>query len=172
MKLKKGTLLNYTFKNFLGYPFFFEFMYYLSSPINLFCLFFKTVDSMFLFNILVKLCFGAICSTFYFKKKLKNNTYMILLFSLSYIFSGWFLAYYYSILWLDVFMFFPLYQYFLEKLFDDKKILGYVFGLALIILFNFFFAMHICFYTLIYLMTRLINCQRTLFLINRTSEKE
>ena len=148
-KLREGTLLSYSFNNGLGLPTTFNYLYYLSSPFNLIAIFFKSPDGMYLSTIILKLIIGSICMTSYVKTKTNNNL-IIFLATITYLFSGWFLAYYFFLTWLDVFIFFPLYQKGLESLLDNKKSTLYIIALALITISNIYLAFSIYIYTIIY----------------------
>ncbi len=148
-KLKDGHLLSYSFSNGLGNPFIFNYIYYLSSPFNLIALLFKNPDSMYLSTLLLKLLIGSICMTFYTRSKTKNN-YIVFIATLSYLFSSWFLTYYYCTMWLDVFALLPLYQKGLEDLLDKKKVNTYIITLALMSLGNIYLAFPVYIYTIIY----------------------
>ena len=149
MKIKTGTLLNYSFNNGLGNAFIFDFWYYLASPINLIALFFNSPNSMYLSTVLVKIAIASICMTFYVKKK-SNNYSVIIISTLAYVFSGWLLAYYYYTPWLDIFMVFPLFQYGLEKLLDENKYHIYIFTLSYMMATNMYLCFSVCVYTILY----------------------
>jgi len=148
-KIKTGSLLNYSFNNGLGTPFIFTYIYYLASPLNLIALLFKTVDGMYLSTLLIKLLVGSLTITYYAKNK-TNNNYIIFIAAISYIFSSWFLAYYYNSMWLDIFVLLPLYQKGLEDLLNKKKPSIYIFSLALITISNIHLAIPVYLYTIIY----------------------
>ena len=148
-KMKTGTLLNYTFNNGLGAATIFDFIYDLASPFNIIALLFKDPDWMYLSTILIKLVFGTICMTYYTSKK-NNNNYIIIISTLAYIYSSWFIAYYYYLPWLDVFMVFPLFQYGLEQLLDEHKYHIYIFTLSYMIATNLYLCFTVCIYTIIY----------------------
>lgn len=154
-KLKTGTLENYSFNNGLGAASIFNYVYYLSSPINLLCLLFKNPNTMFIFLLIIRVSVTTILSTFYFKKK-SNNTFITYLCSIAYTFSGWFLTYYFCNIWIDIFMIFPLFHYSLEKLINENKCKLYIFSLAYIIISNFYLSFMICLYTLIYYLVNII----------------
>ncbi len=149
MKMKTGTLLNYSFNNGLGNPTAFDFIYYIASPFNLVALLFNNPNMMYLIVTLTKIAICAITTTFYCKKK-TDNYYIIFISTMSYVFSSWFLAYYYYTPWLDVYMIFPLFQYGLEELLDKHKYNIYIFSLAYILSTNFYLAFPVCLYTLLY----------------------
>ncbi len=149
MAIKTHTISSYSFNNGLGNPLIFNFIYYLSSPLNLIALFFNNPNSMYLSCLLFKLALTSLTITFYAKQK-TNNNFLPTIICLSYVFSSWFFAYYFTLPWLDIFLIFPLFQYGLEKLLNEHKYHLYIFTLAFTIISNFYLAIPILFYTLIY----------------------
>lgn len=161
MGIKTNTLELFSFNNGLGNPIIFNFLYYLSSPLNIIALPFNSPDLMYLSTIIIKLIFTTITITFYIKKKTNNNA-LSTIGAISYVFSSWFLAYYYYLPWLDIFLIFPLFQYGLEKLLTEKKCTMYIFSLAYAIISNFHLTFPIFIYTIIYFVIyKLIYCQDT-----------
>ena len=148
-KLKNGTLLNYSFNNGLGNPFTFNYIYHLISPLNLIALFFNSPDSMYMSTIILKVLVGSLITTYYVKSK-TDNLFIIFISTISYIFSSWFLAYYYYLPWLDVFILFPLFQKGLEDLLNNNKKSLYIISLSLITIANFYLAFSIYIYTIVY----------------------
>ena len=148
-KLKTGTLLNYSFSNGLGNAFIFDFLYYLASPFNLIALFFNNPDLMYLSSLIVRIAITSIFMTFYVQKK-TDNFLIIFISTISYVFSGWFLAYYYYLPWLDIFMIFPLFNYGLEQLINKKKYHIYILTLSYMISTNLYLSFPVCIYTLLY----------------------
>ena len=153
MNIKNGTLELYSFNNGLGNPFIFNFSYYLISPVNFIGLLFNNGDLMYLAVILVKLAISAITVTFYTKKHNGSNITSTIA-AVSYAFSSWFLAYYYNIMWLDLFMIFPLFQYYLEQLITNKKIIGFIFTFSYLYVTNFYQAFAVLVYTIVYFIIR------------------
>ncbi len=153
MRLKTGTLYPFTFNNGLGNSFYFNFAYYLTSPINLVALLFKNPDVMYLSVIVVKMFITAIICTFYTRKKGGSNLTSLIV-TLSYVFSSWFIVYYYNIMWLDTFMIFPLVQYGLEELISKNKVAIFIFALAYCFYTNFLLAFAVIVYVLVYFIIR------------------
>lgn len=151
--IKNGVLETYSFNNGLGNPFIFNFTYYLISPLNLIGIFFKNGDTMYLSIIIIKIIFTSILTTYYAKKH-NCSDYTSFIATISYVYSGWFLAYYYNITWLDTFMIFPLFQYGLEQLIKENKIYIYIFSLSYMSLTNFSLSFSVLIYGLIYYMIR------------------
>lgn len=159
MGLKTNTLEVFSFNNGLGNPTIFNYLYHLASPLNLIAIFFKTPDAMYLSTIILKLTLASITSTFYFKKKTNNNL-LSTLGSLTYVFSSWLITYYYYMPWLDIFLIFPLFQYGLEELLNNKKYNIYILSLSFAIISNFYLTFPICIYTIIYfIIYKLIYCK-------------
>lgn len=147
--IKEGIFDIYSFNNGLGNPVLFDFLYHLTSPLNAIAFLFDNPNSMYLSTIILKISIAAITTTFYCKKKIKNNLISAIV-AISYVFSSWFIAYYYYLPWLDVFLVFPLFQYGLEKLLNDKKYNIYIFSLSFTLISNFYLAFSVCIYTIIY----------------------
>ena len=154
--IKEGILSNYSFVTSLGGSFIFNYVYYLSSPLNLIALPFNDPNAMFIVIIMAKLIITSITATFYTLKR-TNNKLLSTIVAISYTFSAWFLAYGINIMWVDAFMIFPLFQYGLERLLKDNKIYIYIFSLAYIMISNFYIAFMICLYTLIYFVYHIVT---------------
>lgn len=153
--IKEGTLLKYTFITGFGQPFIFNFLYYLASPLNLIAILFKDANAMYLSVILIKVIITGILTTFYSLKR-TNNTYLSTIIAISYTYSGWFLANYFHIMWLDAFMIFPLFQYGLEELSNNNNPKIYIISLAYILISNFYIAFMVCLYTFVSYLFNLI----------------
>ena len=149
MGIKTNTLEGFSFNNGLGNPTIFNFLYYLASPFNLIALLFNNPDKMYLSTIVFKTAIASLTMTMYLKKK-TNNFFITIIGTISYVFSNWYLAYYFYLPWLDIIMLFPLFQLGLEKLLTNKEPYTYIFSLALLIICNFYLAFPVCIYTLTY----------------------
>ena len=148
-KLRTGLLENYSFNNGFGAPTIFNYVYYLSSPINFLGILFKSPNSMYFALTIIRMIIGTIIITFYIKSKTKNN-FISTLGSIAYIFSGWFITYFTFSIWLDIFFVFPLFQYSLENLMEKGKCKLYIILIAFILISNFYIGFMICLYTLVY----------------------
>ena len=127
-KMKMGMLGTYSFNNGLGNPTIFNYLYYVSSPINFIALLFNSPNLMYFTILLIKLIITSINTTIYAKSKTDNKVAIILA-SLSYCFCGWFLIYYYYLSFVDIFMMFPLFQYGLETSLTKSIIKSILFSL-------------------------------------------
>lgn len=147
--IQNGTITAFSFDNALGSPIYFNYLYYLSSPLNFIALLFKTPEAMFLSVTLIKVFITSITTTYYVRKKTTNQVISTIC-SISYILCSWFIAYGFNIMWLDAFMMFPIFQYGLEELIQKRKYGIYIFSLSYIMYTNFYIAFIVCIYTLIY----------------------
>lgn len=149
MRMRTGTLLNYSFNNGLGNATIFDFLYYIASPLNMIAIFFKSPDMMYFSATLIKIVIATICMTFYTKKKTDNN-YVIFIATISYVYCTWFIAYYYYLPWLDIFLMFPLYQYGLEKLLNEHNYYVYILTLSYMMISNLYLCFAVCIYTIMF----------------------
>lgn len=153
--LKEGILESYSFNNGLGNPTIFNFLYYLASPLNLIAILFKDANAMYLSVILLKIACTAITITFYTRKKIANN-YISAIATISYVFASWFIAYYYYLPWLDIFMIFPLFNYGLEKIVNNESNTIYILTLCYIVITNYSLSFSIIIYTIISYITNMV----------------
>lgn len=158
-RLKNFNYTNYTFMNFLGNPAMFNFVYYLASPFNLIGLLFNNYKSMFLAVIILKLVIASV-SAYYFFSKYDRRIGIIA--SLCYVYSGWFLAYYFNIMWLDGFMMFPLLVVGVQNVLKNKPVM-YILSLSYIYISNFYIGYMLSFFVLVYYLFKLITMKETYY---------
>lgn len=151
-RVKSGEGLLYSFNTGGGIPFYRNFLNYLSSPFNIILFFFKKDNIVMAFSIVIalKAIFASITMAYFLKKFFKNNNFLIVVFSMLYVFSGYFCAYYWNIMWLDGMVFLPLIAYGISKIIDDKKPLLYIISLAVMLFANYFIAYMICIFSVFY----------------------
>ncbi len=144
--------LLYSWHGGFGIPYYRIFFNYLSSPVNIFVLFFnnKNVVDYFTFLLYFKLLLIGGSITFYLKKKFNTDNLILLIPILLYTFSGYFINMYFIVQWLDMLIFLPLLTYSIELLIDKHKIYPYIFILFLIMFINYYIGYMLCIYTAIY----------------------
>lgn len=147
----------YSFKGALGYNFFATFIYYLSSPLNLFSVFIKTEHLTIFYSILVYIKIGlcgvtSLCLLNYFNKKKTN-----ILFSTCYALMAYNLVYYSNYMWIDSVIMCPLVILGLEKLLNENKKVFYCVTLSLSIIFNFYIGYMITIFCIIYFIYKYIS---------------
>lgn len=161
-KLLSGEGLLYSFRLGLGSDFFAHFAYYLASPLNWLIILVpkKFVIEFMTMTIWTKI---ALSGLFFFwfliekfhlegkDKKYHMNTILpALIFSTAYAFSGYVATYSWNIMWMDVIALTPLVIMGLERLVNKGKPGLYYGTLSLAILSNFYIAMILCIFLVLY----------------------
>lgn len=145
--------LQYSFKGGLGYNFYGTMSYYLMSPFNLIIFLFKKENIKYAAQVIIilKMSFLSSTMTYYLKNKFKNgeNIYIIL-FSLSYEFSYFFIGYMHNFIWLDSIMLLPIIMIGLENMDKPLNRIQYCISLTLCMICNFYIAGIICIFLFIY----------------------
>ncbi len=136
----EGSIM-YSFRNASGMNFWGVFLFFLSNPFSLICVFFEKVDFYKLVNVLVilKLCLSAFTASFFFRKCNKNlSRYFSVALALSYSLSAYGLMYYQNIMWLDLMYLYPLLAYGIMILIRENRYTLYTIFLSICVIFNFY----------------------------------
>ena len=151
-RVKSGESILYSFNTGAGIPFFRNFFNYLSSPFNLILFLFKKENIVMAFSIIIalKVIISSVTMSYFLKNSFKNNNFLISIFSLLYVFSGYFCAYYWNIMWLDRMVFLPLIIYGINKIVDDKNPFFFIISLSIMLFANYFIAYMICIFCVLY----------------------
>ncbi len=151
-RITQGKSLLYSWNTGLGSSFLGNFSNYLASPTAIFMLLLghKNMPEAISLMILVKAAFSAAFFSYYLRKTSGKNDFSITAFGVLYAFCGYFIAYYWNIMWTDAFTVFPLVMYGLECLIYHGKWRTYLFSLAFVMLSNYYMAYIICLFSVIY----------------------
>jgi uncharacterized membrane protein YfhO len=155
-RLKSGGSLLYSWSTGLGGSFLGNFFNYLSSPLAVVILFFNhvgVVDAIALM-ILLKCAFSSASFCYYIKNSLGRHDHVSVAFSVLYSFCGFFIAYYWNVMWLDAMMLFPLVILGIERIIDKRKWLLYLVTLSLILISNYYMATMVCLFSILYFLYR------------------
>lgn len=161
-KLQEGSSLFYTNNLDLGSNFLTLYGYYLASPWN-WLLYFVPLDSIPEFaSWMVVLKVGIASFSFYIlcKTKWKRDSVLFFAGSFSYALSGWFAAYNWNIMWLDIFAIAPLVMAGILRLIRQKKIGLYLGSLTFCILSNYYLAIMICLFSVFYFILEWIQVRQ------------
>lgn len=125
---------------------------YLSSPLSLIILLFNREEMPFAITTLVAIkgILSATTFSYYLKKSLKSHSFASASFGVLYAFSGYFLAYYWNIMWLDGMILLPIIALGIEKIIDEGKSSLYVASLALLFYCNYYIGFMICIFAVVY----------------------
>ncbi len=151
-RITTGESLIYSWNTGLGSSFIGNFFNYLSSPFAVFVLIFghentfEAVAAM----IAIKAVLSAMSMSYYLKKSNNSNNLSIVAFGVMYAFCGYFIAYYWNVMWIDAMYFLPIIVYGIEKIINNGKCATYIVFLTLAIYTNYYIGFMLCIFSCIY----------------------
>lgn len=156
-RLASGGSLLYSWQSGGGGSFLGNFFNYLSSPLSLLVLFFKHINitNAIALIIMLKCALSASSFTYYLKAsdEFKKHNPITAGFGLLYTFSGYFIAYYWNVMWLDGMLLLPLIVLGIERIVNDKSPKLYVITLALLIISSYYMGFMACIFAVLYALT-------------------
>lgn len=147
-----GDSLLYSFTSGLGSSFLGNYFNYLSSPTLLFVLIFghKNIPEAIAAMVLVKAAASAYTFTYFAGKITKKSSVATSAFGLLYAFCGYFVAYYWNIMWLDAVVLFPLVMLGIWYIINERKYMMYILSLGVIMMTNYYMAYMVCVLSVIF----------------------
>ncbi len=144
--------LLYSWTSAGGSSFLGNYMNYLSSPIALIILAFghENIPESIGAMVLIKNALAASTMAYYLKKSHGKNDFSLPAFGIMYAFCGFFIAYYWNIMWIDAMYLLPLVALGIEKLINEKKAKLYIATLAITFFSNYYMAFMICVFAVLY----------------------
>ncbi len=151
-KMMTFSSFYYTWSGGLGSNFIPLYAYYLASPLNLLLILFPPnhITEAILVLILIKVGLSGVCFTIYLMGVHKEQKLSMVAFSIMYALSGYVLAYFWNVMWMDGVYLFPLVVLGLVKLVRDGKGSLFCISLTVLIFSNFYMAFFICLFLLLY----------------------
>lgn len=144
--------LFYTWNGGLGTNFWSLFAYYLASPLNILIVLFPPsyLTEAILVLVLVKI--GLCGATFaaYLRGVRQMEGSAAVAFGTMYALSGYTMAYFWNIMWLDSLFLLPLVMLGLHRLVRERRFLLYVVSLGLVIYSNYYMAFFVCLFIVLY----------------------
>lgn len=133
--------------SFLG-----NFYNYLSSPTLIFMLILghKNMTEAISLMVLTKAMTASFTFSYFLSKRFDNKTPLVSAFGVLYACSGYFIAYYWNVMWLDAFYLFPLVMLGIEKLVKERKMKLYTITLALTLITNYYMGFMVCIFSVLY----------------------
>ncbi len=107
--------------------------------------------------VLIKNAFSASAFAYYLKKSFNKNDFTISAFGLLYAFCGFFIAYYWNIMWIDAMYLLPLIILGIENIINHRKCKLYVAALAYSFFANYYISYMICIFAVIYFLVYFIS---------------
>ena len=126
---------------------------YLSSPIGgLIVLLFghENVPEAIGAMVFLKNALAAASMAFYLKKSTGKNDFTISAFGILYAFCGFFIAYYWNIMWIDAMYLLPLIVLGIERIINKQKATFYIVMLAISFFSNYYMSYMICIFAVLY----------------------
>lgn len=151
-ELKEGGSLAYSWKIGLGSNFISTYAYYLASPLNWLVALLPKDNIPEIMSSFIIFKSGLMSATFafYLRKKFGRSDLLPACFGIFYSLSAYMTAYSWNVMWLDCLVLFPLMMLGLEKLVKEKKHLLYTITLALSVISNYYIAIMMCIFSLLY----------------------
>ena len=151
-RIVSGESLVYSWNSGLGGSFLGNFYNYLSSPISFIILLFghKNTFEAVAAMIAIKAVLSSMSMSYYLKKSQKADGFTIAAFGIMYAFCGYFVAYYWNIMWIDAMYILPFVVLGIEKIIKEGKCVTYVIALALSIFSNYYIGYMLCIFSCIY----------------------
>lgn len=142
----------YSWQTGLGSSFIGNFYNYLSSPSAIFVLLFghENVPEAIAAMIFSKAAFSSAAFTYYLKKSLGKSSFATAAFGILYCMCGWFIAYYWDVMWVDAMVFFPFVALGIERIINTRNPLTYIIALLLTLVTNYFMGYMVCIFSVIY----------------------
>lgn len=135
-----------------GSAFLGNFFNYLSSPflIVMLLLGHENMPEAISVMVLLKAALASFTFSYFLSKKHKDHSPLISAFGVLYACSGYFIAYYWNIMWIDSFYLFPLVMLGIEKIISERKLKLYTVSLALTLITNYYMGYMVCIFSVLY----------------------
>lgn len=151
-KLQGEEQVFYSYQLGLGSDFLALYIYYLACPLHFLVALLpkEYVIEFTTYMCVFKLCACTFTATYYFQEHFKAKGYEKIWFGLLYSTCGFMCAFNWNIMWLDACVMFPLVLLGLEKMLKEGKCALYCISLAATIYLNYYIAIMICIFMVIY----------------------
>jgi len=174
-KYQSFSSLFYSWSGGLGTNYLPMFAYYIASPLNLLTVLFpkEGITEAILVLTLIKVGLAGGCFSLYLKGVHGKQNLVTVAFSLLYALSGYFLAYSWNIMWMDVIYLTPLLILGLVKLIRDGRGLLFCIILTAILFSNFYIAFFVCIFLVFYYPVCLFeyhSIRKPLILLKKTAQ--
>lgn len=151
----------YSWQTGLGSPFLGNFFNYLSSPTMIIMLLLghENMPEAIAGMIIAKAALSAFTFAFYLKKSQGRHDFTTAAFGLLYAMCGYFIAYYWNVMWIDAMVYFPLVILGIENIINKKNPRVYIAFLALTLLSSYYMGYMTCIFSVLYFLVYYIGCQ-------------
>lgn len=142
----------YSWQTGLGSPFLGNFFNYLSSPTAIIMLLLghENMPEAIAGMIITKAAISAGTFTYFLKKSQGRHDYTTAAFGLLYAMCGYFIAYYWNVMWIDAMVYFPLVILGIENIINKRNPRIYIAFLALTLLSSYYMGYMTCIFSVLY----------------------
>lgn len=142
----------YSWQTGLGSPFLGNFFNYLSSPTAIIMLLLghENMPEAIAGMIITKAALSAGTFTYFLKKSQSRHDYTTAAFGLLYAMCGYFIAYYWNVMWIDAMVYFPLVILGIENIINKRNPRLYIAFLALTLLSSYYMGYMTCIFSVLY----------------------
>lgn len=144
--------LFYSWQTGLGSPFLGNYFNYLSSPAALIILVLghKNMPESIAGMIIAKAALSACSFTYYLKRSQKRHDFTTAAFGILYAMCGYFVAYYWNVMWMDAMIYFPMVILGIERIIHERKPVIYIAALTLTLLSNYYMGYMTCIFSVLF----------------------
>ncbi len=160
-KLKTGGNLTYSWNIGMGVNFSALYAYYLATPVNWIFLILpqSILIEMMSVILILKVGLSGVTFSYYICKRYNTAHPMVAGISVFYALSAYVCSYSWNVMWLDCIWLLPLILLGIERLVKDGKGLLYGITLALCILSNYYIAIMVCMFCVLYFILQMVCCK-------------
>lgn len=143
---------NYSWRTGGGSSFLGNYFNYLSSPLSILILLFdrKQISLAITTLVLIKGALSAGAFTYFLKKSFNRHSYVSAAFGVFYALSGYFLAYYWNIMWIDGMILIPLVALGIENIINKGNGKLYIISLAVLFYSSYYIGYMSCIFSVVY----------------------
>ncbi len=152
-KVLSGQSLLYSWNDGLGQEFYAAYANYAASPLNIFALFFtaKTIPVFIGLVTCLRAGFaGLFMMLFLSENDNKRVDNITVVFACSYALCGWYISYFWNIMWCDAVVLLPLVMLGLRRLLIDRRFGLYTVSLAVLIFSNYYAGFFVCLFLVMF----------------------
>ncbi|MDR2525557.1 MAG: YfhO family protein [Oscillospiraceae bacterium] len=155
-RLSEGRSLLYSWNTGLGGNFLGNFFNYLSSPAGLLVLLFghERVPEAVGVMILLKGAFASGAFAYMLRKMFGRRDASIAAFGVLYSFCGFFIAYYWDVMWIDAMALLPLVALGIDRIVQKQRFLLYSVSLAITLVSNYYMGFMVCIFSVLFYLLR------------------
>ncbi len=155
-RLTQGRSLLYSWNTGLGGNFLGNFFNYLSSPFGLLVLVFghARVPEAFGVMILLKAAFASGTFAYMLRKMFNRNDASIAAFGVLYTFCGFFIAYYWNVMWIDAMALLPLVALGIDYVVKKQRFTLFAVSLAVTLVSNYYMGFMVCIFSVLFFLLR------------------